>query len=114
MQSSLADVCKSLPPEDAKRIVIDAPHESLHVRADAARIELALRLIIGSTLVNVHDGKIGVVLRRRRKIIELTLAPHKAGKPKGRLKKLRPKPGEPLETASIIVAAHGGRIAGES
>jgi PAS domain-containing protein len=108
----LSELLKTLSRQDARRIVYAPPRKILRVQGDGGRLELALRLIVASMLARIHDDRIYLTLQRRSGMAVLTLSPHDARKSAIRSQELRVEPGAPLETASIIIAAHDGRIVG--
>jgi PAS domain-containing protein len=113
----LSDLHKALPKWDACQINLVLPREPMLISGDGGRIELALRVIVAFFLANLryHPANrkmIDVTLLQRNRLAVIKLSfpePEKSG---SRLIKLRPQPGAPLQTASIIIAAHSGRILG--
>jgi PAS domain-containing protein len=117
LDSLLRDLHKALPKWDAGQIDLFLPRSHLCVSGDGARVELALRLIVAFFLGRLHhtaahDKIIDLALRQRHGMAVIKLSLREAEKPGARLQKLRLQVGAPLETASIIVTAHGGQIYG--
>ena len=80
-------------------------------------VGLAFRVIVAFFLAKLRyhpaDGKmIDVTLLRRAGLAVIKISFPRAEKSGSRLIKLRTQPGAPLQTASIIIHAHGGRIVG--
>jgi hypothetical protein len=59
-----------------------------------------------------HENKIYLQLLRRRAKAVIGLSLDSTSKSGARLVKLAAESGVPLETASVIIAAHGGQIVG--
>jgi PAS domain-containing protein len=117
LNSLLLDLHKALPKWDKGRIELLLPRGRLSVSGDGARVELALRLIVAFFLGRLHhtaahDKTIDLELRQRHGMAVIKLSLREAEKHGVRLQKLRLQLGAPLETASIIVTAHGGQIYG--
>jgi PAS domain-containing protein len=117
LNALLSELYKTLPKWDADRIRLVLPSEPVLISGDGGRIELTLRVIVAFFLAKLRyhaaNGKmIDVTLRHRTGLAVIKLSFPQAEKSSSRLTKLRVQPGAPLETASIIIAAHSGRIVG--
>lgn len=117
LDAIVADVLEHLPRSDGCRIHSTMPRTSLRVAGDGGRMKFALRLIIIFFLTLIkdppaHENKIYLQLLRRRAKAVIGLSLDSTSKSGARLVKLAAESGVPLETASVIIAAHGGQIVG--
>ena len=90
----------------------------MFISGDGGRIELAFRVIVAFFLAKLRyhgvDGKIiDVALLERAGVAVTKFSFRQAEKSGSRLTKLRAQSGAPpLQTATIIITAHRGRIVG--
>jgi len=117
LNALLSDLYEALPKWDADRIKLVLPREPMFISGDGGRIELALRAIVAFFLAKARyhgvDGKIiDVALLQRAGAAVIKFSFPQAENSGSRLNKLRAQSGAPLQTATIIITAHRGRIVG--
>jgi PAS domain-containing protein len=117
LNALLSDLYKALPKWDADRIKLVLPREPMFISGDGGRIELAIRAIVSFFLAKARyhgvDGKIiDVALLQRAGAAVIKFSFPQAENSGSHLKKLRAQSGAPLQTATIIITAHKGRIVG--
>jgi hypothetical protein len=117
LNALLLDLMKTLNKPDADQIELVLPSHHLHIAGDGSRIDLALRMIVAAFLTRLRmsapeERTLNIVLSRRAKLASIELSLRAARKTEARLAKVRAPPNAPLHTATIIIAAHGGKVLG--
>ena len=106
----LRGLVRALPPADRARIELDLPRHTPEVSGDRSRLEMALTLMLCGLLSHSADLPLQIGLHRRGRTLILRLAAAQPDQPARSPRLMAPQPGDPLETAAIIFAAHDGRL----